>query len=310
MKSVTFALLTVFFFSASQPFWGFLAHRSINYHAVFILPPELLKFYKKHIIYIKENAVTADKRKFSDNNEAPRHYIDLDLFDSIPPYHWKDAVEKYTEDSLIKIGTLPWNLQLVKRKLTQAFKEKRVSEILRLSADAGHYIGDAHVPLHTTSNYNGQKTNQHGIHGLWESRIPELLAGEYELFTTQAHYLDDVNLATWNTILNSHSLVNIVLEKEALLNKDFPADQKYTYENRGNSNKKTYSREYASRYSISLEGMIENQLRKSIHMTGSFWYTCWVDAGSPDLSELKFSHHLKKNTKNKPLPKDECHRSE
>jgi hypothetical protein len=50
----------------------------------------------------------------------------------------------------------------------------------------GHYIGDAHVPLHTTSNYNGQKTNQHGIHGLWESRIPEQLFDERVTFQFHA----------------------------------------------------------------------------------------------------------------------------
>jgi len=25
--------------------------------------------------------------------------------------------------------------------------------------DLGHYVGDAHVPLHTISNYNGQQIN-------------------------------------------------------------------------------------------------------------------------------------------------------
>ncbi len=37
-------------------------------------------------------------------------------------------------------------------------------KILKYSADLSHYIGDAHVPLHTTSNHNGQLTNQVGIH--------------------------------------------------------------------------------------------------------------------------------------------------
>jgi hypothetical protein len=44
-------------------------------------------------------------------------------------------------------------------KLTQAFKEKRKSEILFIAADLGHYIADAHMPLHT-DNHDGQLTDQ------------------------------------------------------------------------------------------------------------------------------------------------------
>ena len=45
-------------------------------------------------------------------------------------------------------------------KLTNAFKEKDLIRILKFSAEIGHYISDAHVPLHATENYNGQFTNQ------------------------------------------------------------------------------------------------------------------------------------------------------
>ncbi len=61
-------------------------------------------------------------------------------------------------------------------RLTTAFKNKDPAKILKLSAELGHYIADFHVPLHASSNHNGQYTNQKGIHGFWESRIPELLA--------------------------------------------------------------------------------------------------------------------------------------
>jgi hypothetical protein len=60
--------------------------------------------------------------------------------------------------------------------LVDAFKARNFELILRQSAELGHYIADAHVPLHTTSNYNGQLTNQLGLHAFWESRIPELFA--------------------------------------------------------------------------------------------------------------------------------------
>ncbi len=63
---------------------------------------------------------------------------------------------------------------------------------MRISAEFGHYIADACVPLHTTSNYNGQLTDQVGIHAFWESRIPELFAvEEFDMIVGTASYIDD-----------------------------------------------------------------------------------------------------------------------
>lgn len=45
-------------------------------------------------------------------------------------------------------------------KLTKAFKDKNRAEILFLAADLGHYIGDAHMPLHTSANHDGQLSDQ------------------------------------------------------------------------------------------------------------------------------------------------------
>ena len=34
--------------------------------------------------------------------------------------------------------------------------QKNQTKILRYAAELGHYIADAHVPLHASSNHNGQ----------------------------------------------------------------------------------------------------------------------------------------------------------
>src|SRR5690606_13025933 len=140
--------------------------------AVFTLPPEMAGFYKKHIDYITETAVAPDKRRYAVKEEGARHYIDLDYYrDTLGmtlPISWKMADSLIPEDFRLKHGVLPWYLSLMKFRLTEAFKNKDQKAILKLSAEIGHYIGDACVPLHTCSNYNGQLTNQHGIHGFWE----------------------------------------------------------------------------------------------------------------------------------------------
>ncbi|MBU6177991.1 MAG: S1/P1 Nuclease, partial [Bacteroidetes bacterium] len=44
--------------------WGFYAHKKINRIAIFLLPPEMLVLYKKHLVFIEEHAVDPDKRRY------------------------------------------------------------------------------------------------------------------------------------------------------------------------------------------------------------------------------------------------------
>lgn len=270
--------------------WGFYGHRRINRMAVFTLPPEMIGFYKKHIDYITDHATDPDSRRNVIEGEAARHYIDIDhygpsAFDSVPIY-WNQAVAKYSEDTLLAYGIVPWQIEKHYYKLLKAFKTENLDLILHYSADLGHYIADAHVPLHTTENYNGQLTNQKGIHGFWESRIPELKAEDYDYFTGRAQYIESPIKSVWKTVYDSHMAVDSVLRFEAKLNSEFPSDKKYSYENRGTVLTKVYSIEYTNRYNQMISGQVERRMRESIKLVGSLWYTAWVNAGQPNLEKL------------------------
>jgi Zinc dependent phospholipase C len=262
--------------------WGFFAHKKINQLAVFTLPPEMIGFYKKHIDYLRIHAVDPDKRRYSDTREAARHYIDIDHYPEMPPELWKDAVEKYSEDSLNANGIVPWYIELVMLRLTEALKEKNTNKILYLSANLGHYVADAHVPLHTTANYNGQLTNQNGIHSFWESRLPELFYDKWSFWVGKATYVDNINRRIWQIIRKSHSEKDSVLDLEAELNKHWASDKKYSVE----KNKKVYSEEYSNAYNQILNGMAERRMREAVYDVGCFWYTAWVNAGQPDMNLL------------------------
>ncbi len=267
--------------------WGFYSHRLINQTAVYTLPAEMAGFFKKHIAYITEHSVDPDKRRYVIEEEGNRHFIDLDRYGETPldsiPMRWSDAVDKYSEGILKEYGTLPWHIHLSYIQLTEAFKEKNTRRILKASTDLGHYIADAHSPLHTTQNYNGQLTNQHGIHGFWESRLPELFAHGYSFIVGKAEYVENPLKKAWETVERSYSLTDSVLLIEARLNNEFPQNQKYIYEIRNNTLIRTYSKEYSKAYHDSLQGMVEKQMRSSISLLGSFWFTAWVDAGQPKL---------------------------
>ncbi len=270
--------------------WGFFGHQKINRLAVFTLPVEMVGFYKHHLQFITENAVNPDRRRYAVEGEAPRHYLDADVYGDSAVYklprYWNDAVAQYTEDTLMAYGIVPWHIQKVKYWLTDAMRIGDAAAILRLSADLGHYIADANVPLHTTENYNGQLTGQYGIHGFWESRLPELYSEEYDFFVGKATYLENSQLEAWKAVTQAHLALDSVLLFEKELSARFGEDKKYAFETRGNITAKVYSAEFSKAYHTLLNGMVERQMLRSVKMVGDFWYTCWIDAGQPDLNRL------------------------
>jgi hypothetical protein len=294
MKKTVYILLVLSLMPFQAKAWGFFGHQRINRLAVFTLPPEMLRFYKFYIGYITENSVNPDKRRYAVKGEAPRHYIDVDIYDKhykdsavykLPRY-WNEAVEKFTEDTLMAYGIVPWQIFRMKNQLVKAFEKKDVAAILRISADLGHYIGDANVPLHTTENYNGQLTGQTGIHGFWESRLPELFSDDYELWVGQASYLEKPQITAWEAVIRAHTALDSVLRFERELSASFPEDKKYAYEVRNRVNMRTYSVDFSRAYHDRLAGQVERRMKAAIKMVGDFWYTAWVDAGKPDLRDL------------------------
>lgn len=271
--------------------WGFYAHQLINRFAVFLLPPEMMVFYKPNIQFLTDHAVDPDKRRYIIASEAPKHYIDIDHYGSYPfsqlPRNYDNAVEKFSEDTITANGVAPWWILRVQAQLTDAFKEKNGAKVLKLSAEIGHYIADCHVPLHTSSNHDGQLSNQRGIHAFWESRIPELLAEkDFDFMIGKAEYVSNLQQYTWNRVLESAAEADTVLTAEAELTKKLAADRKFSFEERNGKVIKQYSTEFTIRYNATLKGMVERRMRMAIASAASFWYTAWVNAGQPDLKAL------------------------
>lgn len=251
----------------------------------------MMHLYKPHAIFISEHAIDPDKRRYAIAEEGPRHFIDLDRYGKYPfdslPRKWEDAVNKYSEDTLMAHGIVPWWIMIMQARLTKAFREKNQAMILKMSTEIGHYIADAHVPLHAHSNYNGQQTNQKGIHGFWESRAPELLADkEWDFFIGKAIYINDPLNFMWERVMESSLAADSVLSIEKELTAKFGDDRKFAYEERNGKIIRQYSSAFTKAYDAELNGMIERRMRQSIFAIASFWYTAWVNAGQPNLSQL------------------------
>jgi hypothetical protein len=283
--------------------WGFLVHRTVNQLAIYQLPKKMQPFFYRNIDSIVKYSIRPDQRRSQDPTEAPKHFIDLEAYgDSAAwkmPVTWNEAVAKFSRDTLIKYGYVPYWIMAMKEKLTNAFRSQNGDSILFYATDIGHYIGDANVPLHTSINYDGQLTGQRGLHALWESVIPELELDQWKFYNHhKAKYLDHPENEIWEAIRDAHGLVNDMIQKEREVSKQFTDATKYRIQNRNGRDVKLYTQAFAKAYATSLQLTINEQLIRSSNLIADMWFSSWVDAGKPDLSAI-LKTQLSKNEKKK-----------
>ncbi|RNI31037.1 zinc dependent phospholipase C family protein [Rufibacter latericius] len=281
--------------------WGFFGHKVIQQLAIYGLPKDMQAFYHRNMAHLVETSVRPDERRNSDPKEAPRHFIDLEAFGDHPldnmPRGWEAAAAKYSADTLQKYGLVPWEVIKLKERLTQAFYKKDKDSVLYYSADLAHYIQDAHVPLHTSLNHDGQLTGQTGLHSLWESKLPEQNLSTYNLRHHKARYFKSAEQEIWEVVRASHALVPQLLAVEKQVSQNFTEAAKYTVSERNGKTRKNYSDAFATAYNQALGTMVQDRMRAAAEKTASFWYTCWVDGGKPDLNQLLATPRTKEEKK-------------
>ena len=302
-RGIAFIVLAAWIICSS---WGFLVHRTVNQLAVYKLPDGLRNFFYANMDYVVQHSVRPDLRRNEDSTEDTKHFIDLEAFgDSAAwkmPLKWEQAIVIFHRDSLLKYGYVPYHVIHMKNLLTGAFRSGKKDSILFYAADLAHYIGDAHVPLHTTLNYDGQLTNQKGLHCLWESMIPEIEIDQYDLAAKRkAKYLKQPDVAIWNAVRTSHLMLPELFRQETETSKGFTDSTKYRTQLRRGREVRSYTSDFAKAYSRNLQSSINTQLKSSADLIADFWYTAWVDAGRPDLGKL---YSLPEDKKSK--LKEEC----
>jgi hypothetical protein len=270
--------------------WGFLGHRTIHQLAIYGLPDPLQGFFYANSEYMIRHSVRADVRRKDDPTEATKHFIDLDvalLKNKKIPGQWNDAKGMFSEDTLRKYGTVPWEIIHNYRLLVEAFRQKDKENILFYAADLGHYVADAHVPLHTTENYDGQLSNQNGLHSLWESTVLEIELNNYNLYQQRTvRYVSNPEKTIWACIRQSQRMLPLVFKAEIEASEGFSDEQKFKIQVRNGVKTKRFSGDFAKAYSLKLGSTVNNRLLEATATVSDFWYSAWIDAGKPDLSSL------------------------
>lgn len=292
-KIVIRRIVFLLFYASLCISWGFFAHKNIHVEAAKKCPPALGFFLLKHEDRLREAAVNADRRKFADKLEGPKHYIDLEFFGDNSlgkiQWPWDSLCAHYGKEDFMKNGTLPWEIRRVYYQLVKAFAEGNPDKTFKLLGDLGHYVSDACVPLHTTENYNGQLTDQKGIHGLWESDIPERYADSWKLNRKKAKYCSNVWAYTLKLIATSHAEVEKTLEVEKQLRLEFPEEQRMVYSKRKKQYTKRFHARYIEAYNQRLKGQVEDQYQRSIQAVADLWFSAWVDAGQPNTHDWQLN---------------------
>ena len=290
-KTLWLRLILASILLTSLTSWGFFVHRTVAQLAIYQLPKKMRRFFYSNMDSLVQQSVRPDQRRNIDPAEAPRHFIDLENYgDSAAwkmPFLWEDALKIYGKDSLLKFGYLPYIIINTRKKLTDAFESKNADSILFYASYLGHYIGDAHVPLHVSANYDGQLSNQKGLHALWETIVPQQDLVNYDLYDRhRVHYITNPYDAVWQMIRQSQGLLKELFLEEKNIAPHFADSLKYRTQIRNGKSLRSYSLPFAKEYGAMQGPIIQQQLKATVESVSDFWYSSWVDAGSPDLDNL------------------------
>lgn len=268
--------------------WGFWAHKEINKRAVHVLPKGLKEFFLKHREYVTEHAIDPDiRRSRGDTLEPYYHYLDIDYYGVYPfnelPRQYDAAVAKFGADTVLKQGVLPWRIAAYTDSLADAMRRNDEQRILHFAADIGHYVADAHVPLHTIVDYDGVRRGQKGIHKRWESELTERFGSAYRFPTSGAVYLNDPLKSAFDIILESYTYADSVFEADRKAVQTAPGAKTVKSIRRDGDTVFVYSEGYYEALKKFDVGLAERRMQKAVVAVASYWYTAWVRAGKPAL---------------------------
>ena len=282
MRTVTAmpALAALLMVSAPSPAaaWGFETHKFIVSRAIDILPAAIRPFFEANRVFIVEHCIDPDLwRTAGFTDEPPRHFVDIDAYGKYPftelPRDYDAALVKFGAEALSRNGVLPWRTAEMAGNLGRGFQGVSrptgygVSDVKFFSAIIGHYVADAHVPLHAVLNYDGQLTGQNGVHTRFEEDLFVRYGKQLNIQPPPLQSISNVRDFIFDTLLESYQNSDAVLaaDREAIGSAD------------------TYDDRYYDAFFAKIKPVLEKRISQAISSVASVITSEWERAGRPAL---------------------------
>jgi hypothetical protein len=256
--------------------WGNTGHRIINRSAVLFFP-ESMSYFLSWENELGNHASDADYRKSNDPTEGPKHYIDIDNYPEFVSngyihQNFDSLTAKHGYNFVMDQGILPWAILETVDSLSSQLQREDYDLALLTAADLGHYVADAHMPLHITRNYNGQYTGQSGIHSRFESNMINRYSSQINYSGFPVQFISSADDFVFQFIYENYAYVDSVLQ----------ADLKAKAV-AGNTNSDLY---YQTLWNDSKDFTV-HLFSKASERLASLIYTAWINAGSPNITGVE-----------------------
>jgi hypothetical protein len=252
--------------------WGANAERLIANRAVETLPPDVRPFFEANRDFITRHA--ADPMENLKKNLATEDHnqvLYLDRYGQYPfdalPRKYEAAIAKFGRPKLESGGLLPWQIGVYSAKLTEAMRSGNWEQGRLIAAQLAGYVAQAFDPFNTTENYDGRTWGQSGVNLRFDTSLVDRYSLFFPLRPNDAAFILDPTDHAFEDCLQAHSWLEIVLV----------ADR------HARSGLSDYTDEYYDRFYSEAGATLIRQLSDAATDVGSYWLTCWINAGRPAL---------------------------
>ncbi|MDD5361223.1 MAG: T9SS type A sorting domain-containing protein [Ignavibacteria bacterium] len=250
--------------------WGATGHKIINRKSVYSFSAGMLPFswWRDSLA---AHSSDADYRKNADPTESYRHYIDIDIY----PEFLANGRIPQNLDSLIALhgatfvttnGIVPFAIISYTDSVKIYLQQHNWQYAMLKAADLGHYVGDAHNPLHNTRYYDGWSTFSNGIHSRFETGLINRDSAYLQYPYDAAAFVNNINNFAFNITYTSYGYVDSVYRADSI-----------AHIVSGSTGSTLY-------YQIFWEqaaGFTNILFKNASLKLASLIYTAWVNAGSP-----------------------------
>jgi len=302
---LAFLVLLILRLEDARP-WGFEGHKKITEVAIDLIlnldkfnkiEQSKLDFLKKFLSENKniiiERCIEPDMVRSEDKDEQYNHFIDIDRYGAYPfnelPRDKKVAIEKFGFETVQKNGFLPWRISDFTDSLAYSISKDDKEKMLKYFSWLAHYVEDAHQPLHVTENYDGQLTNQPGIHSRFETELVKYLMRNDELkfdikrlkneLQRNSIVGDRVNFA-FGIVLESYKFINDILNADNYAKSLIPPEKLYRVEKRDGRTRYIYSEEYYSIMAGKLKDLVYDRMTRASIRLATLWLTALAESSN------------------------------